>query len=61
MIVSIPVLINVTLNGFLPTWTLPNISVSFIGLLAMLQLVMLSLFGLILLGVSAIIGKLSRK
>ena len=61
LIVSIPVLINVTLNGFLPTWTLPNISVSFIGLLAMLQLVLLSLFGLILIGVSALVGKLSKK
>ncbi len=61
LIVSIPVLINVTLNGFLPTWTLPNISVSFIGLLAMLQLVLLSLFGLILIGVSTLVGKLSKK
>jgi hypothetical protein len=61
LVVAIPMLINVTLNGFLPTWTLPNISVSFIGLLSMLQLVMLSLFGLILIGVSALIGKLTKK
>jgi len=61
LIISIPVLINITLNGFLPTWTLPNISLSFIGLLAMLQLVLLSLFGLLLLVVSALVGKLSKK
>jgi hypothetical protein len=61
LVIAVPMLINVTLNGFLPTWTLPNISISFIGLLAMLQLVLLSLFGLILMGISALVGKLSKK
>jgi hypothetical protein len=61
LVVAIPMLINATLNGFLPTWTLPIISVSFIGLLAMLQLVMVSLFGLILIGISALIGNLAKK
>jgi hypothetical protein len=61
LVIAVPMLINVTLNGFLPTWTLPNISASFIGLLAMLQLVLLSLFGLILMGISALVAKLSKK
>lgn len=61
VVLAVPVLINFTLNGFLPTWTLPNISLSFIGLLAMLQLVLVSLFGLILMGISALIGGLSKK
>jgi hypothetical protein len=61
LVIAVPMLINVTLDGFLPTWTLPNISVSFIGLLAMLQLVMLSLFGLIRMGIFALVSKLSKK
>jgi hypothetical protein len=61
LLVFIPVLINFALNGFLPTWTLPNISTAFIGLLGMLQLVLLSLFGLILIGISALVGIFSKR
>jgi hypothetical protein len=50
------VLFNFTVNGFLPTWTLPNISVAFFNLLAMFQLVLISLFGLVLIGISALVG-----
>ena len=56
----IPVLVHFVLNGAVATWVLPEMWTAFIGLLALVQIIILSAFGLVLMGVSAVIAGLTR-
>jgi hypothetical protein len=47
---SIPVTINYVLNGALVTWTLPDFLSSFLGFISLIQILFISLGGLILAG-----------
>jgi hypothetical protein len=54
-LISIPVLWSFTLNGALITWTLPDFFSTFVSFLALIQMLIVSMTGLILAGLSAII------
>ncbi len=51
-----PILWNFYRNGALVTWTLPEFSSMFLGFLAILQSMFVAIFGLLLMGVSALIA-----
>jgi hypothetical protein len=52
----LPILWNFYRNGALVTWTLPEFSSMFLGFLAILQSMFVAIFGLLLMGVSALIA-----
>ncbi len=55
-ILSIPIFIHFVINGATVTWTLPDFLSSFLGLLFLIQTLMVGVIGLILIGLSALIG-----
>ncbi len=55
----LPALWNYAVNGFMPTWHLPNFQTLFIGISALLQVVSVALVGILLTGVAALVGKYS--
>lgn len=57
----LPALWNYSVNGFLPTWHLPNFQTMFIGILALLQVISVALVGVVLTGVATLIAKASTK
>ncbi len=60
-ILSIPIFIHYVINGAIVTWTLPDFFTSFLGLLFLIQVLMVSVIGLILMGFSALIGSIFNK
>lgn len=55
-ILAIPIFIHYVINGATVTWALPNFLVSFLGLLFLIQTMMVAVIGLVLTGLSALIG-----
>jgi uncharacterized membrane protein (DUF485 family) len=60
-ILSLPVMLHYVINGATVTWSLPNFAISFIGLLFLIQALMVAAIGLLLTGISALIGVFARK
>jgi hypothetical protein len=60
-VLSIPILLNFAINGIVPRWTLPQFTVQYFGFFAIVQALFVSLLGLILIGLSALIGKLTQR
>ena len=59
-ILAIPILIHFAVNGATVTWALPNFLLSFLGLLFLIQTLMVSVIGLILTSLSALVGAFGR-
>jgi hypothetical protein len=53
---AIPIFTHYVINGATVTWALPNFLISFLGLLFLIQSLMVAALGLVLTGVSALIG-----
>jgi len=60
-LLSVPIIIHYVINGAVVTWTLPSFLVSFLGLLFLIQTMVVALVGMILVAISALIGKLVNK
>jgi hypothetical protein len=55
-ILSIPIFIHYVINGAIVTWTLPDFLTSFLGLLFLIQFLMVAIIGILLVGLSALMG-----
>ncbi len=55
----IPVLIHFALNGAVVTWILPEMWTAFIALVSLIQIIILSVLGLLLMGVTAAVSGLT--
>jgi len=55
-ILSIPIFVHYAVNGAIVTWTLPNFLISFLGLLFLVQILIVSMIGLFFTGLSALVG-----
>lgn len=53
---SLPILLSFAVNGLTVTWTLPEFYTMYIGLLSLIQAMIISLVGLVLAGVMALIS-----
>jgi hypothetical protein len=53
---ALPVLLNYFINGAVVTWTLPNLLISFLGLLFLIQAMIVAVIGLFLTGISPLLG-----
>jgi hypothetical protein len=60
-VLSIPIFIHFVLNGATVTWTLPDFLTSFIGLLFLIQALIVAVIGFVLVGISALIGRIENK
>jgi len=60
-ILSIPILLNFAVNNYVPSWTLPEFGVLFLGFLSVIQALLVAVIGLLLVGVSALAGKFSKR
>lgn len=60
-LLALPILVSVTLNGVLVTWTLPEFYSSYVALLSMIQWIIVAVLGLVLTGISAGIARLVTK
>jgi len=60
-ILSIPVFIHYAMNGAIVTWVLPNFLISFLGLLFLIQVLIVSIIGLFFTGLSALVGFFAHK
>jgi hypothetical protein len=60
-ILSIPIFIHYVINGATVTWTLPDFLTSFLGFLYLIQILMVTMIGVILMGFSALIGLIFQK
>jgi hypothetical protein len=60
-LLAIPTLVNFAVNGYSATWTLPEFTVQFLGFLAVAQGLFVAAIGLLLVGMSALIGKFSKR
>ena len=58
-LLALPILLTFAINGFTVTWTLPEWYTLFIGLLSLIQSLIVAALGLVLVGISALIGKLA--
>ena len=54
----IPVLVHFTLNGAVPTWTLPEFWTAFVALLSMVQIMIVSVLGLAIMGITSKIASI---
>lgn len=57
----LPFLLHFVVNGTLVTWTLPEFTTSFIGFLSLIQILLVAALGLVLCGISALVGRLVRR
>jgi post-segregation antitoxin (ccd killing protein) len=57
----IPVLVHFALNGIVVTWILPEMWSAFIGLLSLIQIIILSTLGLLLMGLTSLIAGLAGR
>lgn len=60
-ILSIPIFIHYVINGALVTWTLPDFQTSFLGLLFLIQTLFVAVIGFVLVGLSALIGRIANR
>jgi hypothetical protein len=60
-VLSIPILLNFAVNGVTSTWTLPEFTVQYLGFFALAQALFVSALGLLLVGISALVGKLAKR
>ena len=60
-LLALPVLVSFALNGFGAGWTLPEFYTIFVALLSFLQAVFVSVIGLLLIGLTALIAKLAYR
>jgi hypothetical protein len=60
-LLALPILLSFALNGFTVTWTLPEWYTLFVALLSLIQSLVVAAFGMLLVGISALIGKLAVK
>lgn len=60
-VLSIPILLNFAVNGVTATWTLPEFTTQYLGFFALAQAMFVSAVGLLLVGVSALIGKFVKR
>jgi len=58
-LVSLPVLWSFALNGVLVTWTLPDMASMFLGFISLIQILVITVAGLALTGLSALIAALA--
>jgi hypothetical protein len=59
-LLAIPVLLNFSINGVTPTWTLPEFTVQFLGFFALVQCLFVAAVGLLLTGIAALIAKFAK-
>ncbi len=57
----IPVLVHFTWNGAVPTWTLPEMWTAFIALLSMFQILIVSMLGLVIMGLTSILASMMNR
>jgi hypothetical protein len=60
-LVLIPVAANFALNGVLIIWTIPSFLPSFLGLMGLIQAMFVSVLGIVLTGVTALVAKLANR
>jgi hypothetical protein len=60
-VLALPILLNFAVNGVTISWTLPEFVSQYLGFLAIAQGLFVALFGLLLVGVSALVTKLLPK
>ena len=60
-ILSIPIFLHYAINGAIVTWALPNFFISFLGLLFLIQVLIVSVIGLFFTGLSALVGFFAHK
>jgi hypothetical protein len=60
-LLSLPILLSYSINSFTVTWTLPEFSTLYIGLLFLIQCLIVATLGLLLVALSALIGRLAVK
>lgn len=58
-LLSLPVLWSFVLNGALVTWTLPDMASMFLGFISLIQILVVTVAGLVLAGLSALIAALA--
>ena len=58
---SLPVVLSFVLNGALVTWTLPDYFTSFLALISLIEVLVLSASSLLLAGVSALVSILAKR
>jgi hypothetical protein len=59
-LLALPLLVSFVLNGALVTWTLPDFLSMFLGFLSTIQILMVSIFGIVLAGLTALVTKLRK-
>ncbi len=57
----IPALVHFAWNGAVPTWTLPEMRTAYIALLSLFQILIVSLLGLVIMGLTSLIAFLTRR
>lgn len=58
---SIPVMFNFAINNYIATWTLPEFTIQYLGFYAVAQGLFVAAIGMLLVGISALIGKFATK
>ncbi len=61
LLLLLPFGLHVTLNGIGVKWNLPELSTAFIGIFAISQMLMVGVVGVLLTGISALIGALRKR
>ncbi len=56
-LLAIPALLNFAVNGVLPSWTLPEFSVQYLGFFALAQVLFVAVIGLLLVGLSVLAAR----
>ncbi len=60
-LLALPILLSFAVNGVTFTWTLPEFTLQYLGFLAIVQALFVSALGLMLVGVSAGVGKARKQ
>jgi hypothetical protein len=55
-LLSLPILLSFAINGLTVTWTLPEFYSMYFGLLSLIQVMIISLVGLVLIGIMVLIS-----
>jgi hypothetical protein len=58
-LLSLPIMLNFAVNGLTITWTLPEWHTIYISLISLIQLLIVAVVGLLLVGISALVGNLA--
>lgn len=60
-LLALPILLSFAVNGLVVTWTLPEFTTQYLGFMGVVQWLIVAAAGLLLVGASALIGKLSKR